>query len=298
MRWQDMPEGKEKYSAYLCGREWAVLKEQVKSRSGGMCERCNVNPMDHVHHLTYKRKYAESLTDLQACCKQCHEFIHAKSDRDPARDRPIVIPWCKRRVKSFYLAGKITGTDWRSQIVSGWGEEKGLSYWQAFLDYDTCSTWSVVPNACDVAGVFLHYTGPWWQDFSGGGHSCASDSCEPHGYSNSFQQLHSDETARRRREVSNAIAAAISSADLIFAWIDSADCFGTIVEIGYAKGLGKVVVVATSDEFAATEQSQQMWLLRQLGYCVTGKTPSDAWGEFWNLVSFEQGNAPDGKDAK
>jgi len=299
MRWQDMPEGKEKYSAYLCSREWSVLKEDVKERSGGMCERCGVNVMDHVHHLTYKRKYAELPSDLQACCRQCHEFIHAKSDRDPAKDRPIVLPWCKKRVKSFYLAGKITGTDWRSEIVPGWGHENhSSSHWQAFLDYDQCNTWAVVPHACEVLGVSLHYTGPWWNDCASGGHSCAADSREPHGYSNKFEQLHSDEIESKRREVVNAITTAISSADLVFAWVDSADCYGTIVEIGFAKGLGKPVVVATSQDFAATEQSRQMWLLRHAGYCLTANSPSDAWREFWNLVAFEQGNATDGKDTK
>lgn len=32
MDWKKMPEGKEKYAAYLCSREWSVLKEAVKSQ--------------------------------------------------------------------------------------------------------------------------------------------------------------------------------------------------------------------------------------------------------------------------
>jgi hypothetical protein len=42
--------------------------------------------MDHVHHLTYERKYHERLDDLQAICQSCHEYIHAKRDRDPILD--------------------------------------------------------------------------------------------------------------------------------------------------------------------------------------------------------------------
>jgi hypothetical protein len=81
--WQAMPEGTEKYNAYLCSREWSMLKEAVKRRSGGVCERCHVNPSENVHHLTYIRRYKERLEDLAAWCRACHEFTHGKSDRDP-----------------------------------------------------------------------------------------------------------------------------------------------------------------------------------------------------------------------
>jgi hypothetical protein len=83
-RWQDITNDKKKYAAYLCSREWSVLKEQVRARSGGVCERCRSNPMDACHHLTYENKYNESLEDLQAICTPCHEFTHGKSGYDPS----------------------------------------------------------------------------------------------------------------------------------------------------------------------------------------------------------------------
>jgi hypothetical protein len=73
----------EKYNRYLCGREWSLKKRAVKARCNGVCERCQDNPMHHVHHLTYARKYNERLDDLQGLCKGCHDFIHAFSDFDP-----------------------------------------------------------------------------------------------------------------------------------------------------------------------------------------------------------------------
>jgi hypothetical protein len=88
--WQSIEDDREKYAAYLCSREWAVKREAVRERSGGKCERCHVLPMDHVHHLTYERKYREELEDLQASCKPCHEFTHGKSDFDPCSDAPEV----------------------------------------------------------------------------------------------------------------------------------------------------------------------------------------------------------------
>lgn len=83
MRWQQMPEGKEKYAAYLCSREWAVKRRAVEQRCGGVCERCHLNDMECVHHLTYARKYHEHLQDLAGWCNDCHSFVHGRSDFCP-----------------------------------------------------------------------------------------------------------------------------------------------------------------------------------------------------------------------
>jgi nucleoside 2-deoxyribosyltransferase len=276
MRWQDITDDREKYAAYLCSREWSALKEQVRSRSGGICERCTVHYMDHVHHLTYKRKYAEQLDDLQACCKQCHEFIHAKSQNDPARDRPAVLPWCKTRVKSFYLAGKITGTTWRDTIVDEWSfENHSFAYYEAHLDYEDDGLWAVVPSACEVLdGVDLDYTGPWWKDPYG--HGLAQDSEYPHGYS-----LEGSD----KSSITSKVMYAIVRSDLVFAWIDSHDCYGTLLEIGLAIGLNKTVVAVFSDAI----DTRELWLTQATAtYSLTAKTPRDGWDEFWRLVAFEQ----------
>jgi hypothetical protein len=285
-----MKDGKEKYSAYLCSREWSVLKEEVKLRSGGICERCLVNPMDHVHHLTYKRKYAERLEDLQACCMHCHEFIHAKSHTDPAVNRPAVIPWCRSRVKSVYLAGKITGTNWRSSIVPDWDyENHSRTYRQAFTEYDQDKLWSSVPNACVACdGILLHYAGPWWCD--PWGHGSADQSAFPHGYGVDLGDegvggVHDVDDCQL--EVAKAVSHAINVADLIFAWLDSNDCFGTLVELGLARGLGKVVVLATSNHFDASE----LWLAKAASnYSLEAATAGEAWHKFWRIVSHANAN--------
>lgn len=81
--WRSIENDREKYAAYLCSREWAVLKEAVHERSRGICERCKVLKVGAVHHLNYERKYAEELTDLAGWCDQCHKFTHAKCSFDP-----------------------------------------------------------------------------------------------------------------------------------------------------------------------------------------------------------------------
>lgn len=85
MDWRRIENDKEKYAAYLCSREWAEKREAVRERAYGKCERCFIAPMEACHHLTYERKYNESLDDLQAICNECHDFTHGKSDSDPLK---------------------------------------------------------------------------------------------------------------------------------------------------------------------------------------------------------------------
>jgi hypothetical protein len=92
MDWKKIVDEREKYQAYLCSREWSKKREAVRKRCGDKCERCGINKIDAVHHLTYARKYEERIEDLQGICNGCHEFIHGKSDVDPktGQARPFV----------------------------------------------------------------------------------------------------------------------------------------------------------------------------------------------------------------
>lgn len=81
--WKEMPDGSEKYQAYLCSPEWGRLRAAVTERSNGTCERCEANPAAAVHHLTYARKYREELDDLIHECDGCHKYSHGLSDVDP-----------------------------------------------------------------------------------------------------------------------------------------------------------------------------------------------------------------------
>lgn len=47
--------------------------------------------------------------------------------------------------------------------------------------------------------------------------------------------------------ITAACCAALRRADLVFAYINTPDCFGTLIEIGYAQALGKFVFVQTED---------------------------------------------------
>ena len=141
-RWQDIQNDKEKYQAYLCSREWGVLKEAVRERSGGTCERCRTLPQDATHHLTYERKYAESIDDLQAICTPCHEFTHGKSGIDPVVNMPFIqwlsqqecTPWMDWRWGKSWIRG-VFGSGvlipvlqlWITRQVSDYGADNAVA---------------------------------------------------------------------------------------------------------------------------------------------------------------------------
>lgn len=115
--WRTIENDKEKYAAYLCSREWGVLKEAVRERSRGCCERCGTLPQDATHHLTYERKYKEDIEDLQAICTPCHEFTHGKASADPNLERRVlryIIECADTDSKSVSVGLLFDCEDWRS----------------------------------------------------------------------------------------------------------------------------------------------------------------------------------------
>jgi len=126
---------------YLASREWALLREKVRARCGGVCERCNKRPFEQTHHRTNERYGHERLDDLQGVCEPCHEYESAKRRHDPremfrcstlrinasflgdmcAEIGPLPPPFkCESGVAYIYLAHvNIPDTDvyWRGQFV-------------------------------------------------------------------------------------------------------------------------------------------------------------------------------------
>lgn len=297
MNWKTMAEGREKYQAYLASREWSVLKEAVKKRAGGYCERCHVNPLDHVHHLTYARKYAERLEDLQAQCKACHEFTHDKSSYDPKkmlRKQPLWVG--DKRVRSVYLAGKITGDSWRDDFVRGWSREQSNSRYRAMSDIKIPdfnddglvfppSLWGDVEECVETPlGPWLDYVGPWWiGDEVCCGHSVAEDQCSPHA-SGGVNEAHGFSTLRDsakhllQRAVARTAVQAIARSDLVFAWFSSLTAYGSLVEVGLARGMNKLVVIA-SDERAALDDD--LWFCDEMGHALYAQNAKEGWDLFW-----------------
>lgn len=67
-----------------------MRKQAIAIRSNGKCERCGHGKYEIAHHLTYAHFGSEYIKELQAICRDCHAYLHAKSDYDPAKDHPAL----------------------------------------------------------------------------------------------------------------------------------------------------------------------------------------------------------------
>lgn len=220
----------ERYQLYLAGREWGLLREAVRKRCKGICERCHFHPLSHVHHLTYIRKYQERPEDLQGLCEGCHKFVHGRSDRDPLASAPVMV--AGRPVRSVYLAGKIGPDDWRHSIVDHPPDDL------CDLALHPAYHWSDLPESISLpSGQRLDFTGPFFTSVEHGGIAFS----EPHACP--------DAVISPRYSVVDECRQAIRRSDLLFAWIDTQDCFGTLIEIGFASALNKVILIASPGPF-------------------------------------------------
>lgn len=135
--WKDIPgDSKEKYQLYLCSREWGLKKYAVHERADNICERCGMDEIKNVHHLTYSRKYREDLDDLQGLCRQCHEFTHGISDYDPlaefvakdfvfVSDGHVQCPKCRGKFDFVHLVGAVVTQGKSIAIVTNEHIEQG-----------------------------------------------------------------------------------------------------------------------------------------------------------------------------
>jgi hypothetical protein len=259
------------YKTYLASREWAVRRESVRKRANGKCERCLSAEMQSVHHLTYERVGKELLTDLLGVCNPCHEFVSAKSDIDPMTEGVRV-----------YLAGPITGTQWRDDLLvedgnmfpsqTKYGSDKnGLHRGDRALWPDwvlSGGDWPVVRRGLRDG---FDFTGPWFEDITGG-HGFVPE--EPHGWTTSERTHDCLET---RAYVAAACRAAIAGSDVVFCWIPSVcSPYGSVWELGYATALNKLIIV-----YEHPDNADHWWLAgANADVWATAETPCSAWDSF------------------
>lgn len=272
-----MSDEKERYQKYLCSREWAVLRTQVFARCGNICERCENGPAKHAHHLTYIRKYNERLEDLEGLCEPCHSYNHDKIGRDPRLDAPVRL-WGKP-IGGVYLAGKITNDHWR--------ETSGILPVGFSMAAHDEQDW-LLRSAISVPGKLrkLDYHGPFHLgavethagDFlpNEGAHAFGNAEHDGHG-----GILFSTGVAFVRDRCFQGVW----GSDLIFAWIDSRDCFGTIAEIAFAYALKTqrkdrkpLIVIATPSRSILHD----MWFVAGLSdHIISAASPAEAWSSLW-----------------
>lgn len=180
---------------------------------------------------------------------------------------------------SIYLAGKITKGDWRQDAVTGLLEAWGGNSWEGRPWNVRDTRWPVVPGGVldtfDYTGPYFVYTcshtaGGCDQDEHRGGSFCEGD-------------------IGHRMSTVNRCMDAIDRSDVIFAWLDDKTAYGTLTEIGYAKGRGKRIVVA-SPELPRTKNDQYEAAME--GRQDTGIGMADLWFAFSLADSVIQAGSP------
>lgn len=120
----------------------------------------------------------------------------------------------------------------------------------------------------------LHYVGPFYVSLESGEHDMPrshshADSVTPEPDGGHCVAPTYDAT-QRRSIVAGLCLDAIRECDLVFAWIDSPDCYGTIAELGYAHAHGKEIWIAGPESLA------DLWFVYELAHrfefsCATAR---------------------------
>lgn len=165
-----------------------------------------------------------------------------------------------------YLAGKIQKNCWRHTVVKGLGDAV-----DRYCGHPEPSSgvmeWPTLSDAID--GVHA-YTGPFFvscgcKDWEHGAVSRRGGGCnhgdDTHGVGGMFEHYddnnHGEPTIV---DVPNLCHSAIERSDVVFAWVDSLDCYGTVFELGVAYRAGKQVWVAGPRRF------RDMWFMYQTAH--------------------------------
>lgn len=162
----------------------------------------------------------------------------------------------QRTVKSVYLAGKISKNDWRhdaTDLRGAWGSDGS----------DPDPTW---PTGHALMNGAFEYTGPFFMgcDHGPGTHGCGEDHV---GVEFAYP-------APGRAGVLRLCLDAIRRSDIVFVWLDDPTAYGSLVELGYAKALGKEIIVA-APELPGTFRWRKEKALVQVGHdpaCVNTRT--------------------------
>lgn len=64
------------YKEYLRTDHWRHTRERKLQEAHRMCQTCGSQRKLQVHHLTYKRRGCEQMSDLEVLCASCHSTKH------------------------------------------------------------------------------------------------------------------------------------------------------------------------------------------------------------------------------
>ncbi len=198
-------------------------------------------------------------------------FLMDSELKDFVRDYVAPLAILGVEIKSFYLAGKLEKLDWRDRLINEWSEgfgsinpEKESNNWNDKKVFLTITRGD--------REFKIQYTGPFRISKNEGFSEDA-----PHMYHDEVVDLCGKYSKIDHAAVAINCVSALSKSDLVFAWIDSRDCFGTLVEIGYASAFKDKVVVVATPEF-----DRELWFACAIAdRFIVAPTPVRAWNLMW-----------------
>jgi hypothetical protein len=187
------------------------------------------------------------------------------------------------RIK-FYFAGKIYKNCWRHQLVTGLDHGPDGSpyayegHWPVFE--------RVIFDRYDYVGPYFsgddHGSGhkPNWHGAAGdeevidisGGHGVMEAAC-----------ITAAEEIERRQGIVQRCLAAIRACDVVFAWIERPDAYGTLAELGYANAFNKRIWIACDAQAFkyVPDFRRDIWFVEQMAEgAITSPDPSIALRHF------------------
>lgn len=203
------------YAEKLKDPRWQRKRLEVLNRDSFKCRKCgNDKQTLHVHHTGYRNGHEPweyQGEELLTLCEACHSKQH--SDAPP--------------VFRIYLAGKIEKNCWRHKIVDG-----------LRADSEPPESFGNLILQKSILGRH-DYCGPYFIGCDHGcGHGDSTHGCKD----NACAQV----SIGKRHVMQNCLSN-LHNSTAMFAWIDSDDCFGTITEIGYARGIGVPVFIGCNN---------------------------------------------------
>ncbi|MCC3291260.1 nucleoside 2-deoxyribosyltransferase domain-containing protein [Arthrobacter sp. zg-Y1110] len=212
-----------------------------------------------------------------ACLGRKHRF--GRSNRySCATRRELRIRGVMDSGFSVYLAGKISKNGWRNELVRS--EILGGNEWaiDALGSSHIRPKWDTIVNGLADG---IHLTGPF---FIGCDHGCG------HGPGSHGVTGGCISSVASQQATVKLCLDAIDRSDVVFAWIDAKDAYGTLVELGYAKAKGKRIIVAhppgpfvrsEKGDVSNTALRSDMWFLNTIADVeIAEHSAGAAWKRF------------------
>ncbi|MFJ8690207.1 nucleoside 2-deoxyribosyltransferase [Micromonospora wenchangensis] len=164
----------------------------------------------------------------------------------------------------IYAAGKITKNGWRHSLFPIHSDTD--------YEHPDRHPWPAAVPIRSLPGAM--YVGP---HFISDDHGCYHGPNQ-HGVAASDDACGGAYPGLRRPEVAARCLDAITRSTHVFAWVDSPTAHGTLVELGYARALGKPVHLYTQ---AGVKELDDMWFAGQIAtaHGLAGSA-EEAWQDF------------------